>query len=269
MFDHFNTGITFLFNGLLAPFSTLPPVWGLLFISFLTGLLMLWIFKKVSNQKGIRQAKDQIRAHLLGLRLYQNDPRASLQSVTRLFWQNVRYLGFAVQPLLIMMIPVLLILFQLNARFGRRPFNTGEQGIVSVSLNITADPDSISLNPGSGISIETPALWSPADHSLSWRIRTLQRGQQTLGIGMIKRTIWVEDRNRTLVSAVYAVNNAHTLFFPGEKALPGDGPVKCVTVEYPAQNFKWAGVRIHWFVLFLVFSIISGYALKNPLRVEI
>jgi hypothetical protein len=269
MFDQFNRVTTFLFNILLWPFSALPPVWGLLFISILTGLLMLGLFKKVSNQSGIRQTKDRIRAHLLGLRLYQNDPRASVQCVMNMLWQNGRYLGYALQPLLIMMIPVLLIIFQLNARFGRRPFHAGEQGIVSVCLEAESNKKTVELNAGPGISIETPALWSPQEHSFSWRIRALQRGQSTLQVGSIRKTVWVEDRSRTLVSAVYPPGNVHTLFYPGEKAIPHNRDIKSVTVEYPQQTFNWAGMHFHWFILFLIFSIISGYALKKPLGVEI
>jgi hypothetical protein len=269
MFDQFNRIITFLFNIILWPFSELPPVWGLLFASILTGFLMLGIFKKVSNQNGIRRTKDRIRAHLLGLRLYQNDPRASVQCAGNMLWQNLRYLGFAIQPLLIMMIPVLLTIFQLNARFGRRPFHTGEQGIVSACLDAESNTKTLTLNPGPGISIETPALWSQQDHSLSWRIRALHRGQSTLMVGGIGKAVWVEDRGRTLVSAVYTSGDVHTLLYPGEEAIPDSGHIKCVTVDYPRLTFDWAGIHFHWFILFLIFSIISGYALKKPLGVEI
>ena len=51
-----------VFDVLFAPFRSLGPWPGMIFISLATGILMLLIFKKTSNQEGIKRAKNQIKA---------------------------------------------------------------------------------------------------------------------------------------------------------------------------------------------------------------
>ena len=63
--DLFNKIITWIFDILFYPFAGLHPVWGLIFISVITGVLMLLIFKVTSNQAGIRKTKSHIQAYLL------------------------------------------------------------------------------------------------------------------------------------------------------------------------------------------------------------
>ena len=43
-----------VFSVLLWPFRMLAPIWGLAFISVLTGIFMVWVFGRVSNQAGDR-----------------------------------------------------------------------------------------------------------------------------------------------------------------------------------------------------------------------
>ncbi len=42
------------------------------FISLLTGLFMLLVFKLTSNQAGLQRTKDRIKAHLLEFRLFKD-----------------------------------------------------------------------------------------------------------------------------------------------------------------------------------------------------
>ena len=58
--------MTRLFDGIFWPFMGLDPLWSLTLISFATGILMLWIFGKVSDQDRIKVVRDNIRGNLLG-----------------------------------------------------------------------------------------------------------------------------------------------------------------------------------------------------------
>ena len=72
-----------LFDLLFLPFRSLNPWAGMIFISLLTGLLMLLIYRWTSNQAGIRRVKDKIKAHLLELRLYKDNMGVTMKARAR------------------------------------------------------------------------------------------------------------------------------------------------------------------------------------------
>ncbi len=65
---YFNFILNKFFGILFFPFQFIDPLWPLLFISVLTGILMLLAFRYTSNQKEIRKEKDKIKAHLMEMR---------------------------------------------------------------------------------------------------------------------------------------------------------------------------------------------------------
>src|ERR1041384_4367270 len=70
-----NSVITFLFG---LPYGALKwsgPFWSLVGISALAGVLMVWIFGKVSNQKAIEKTRGRLSAELIALRLFKDDLR--------------------------------------------------------------------------------------------------------------------------------------------------------------------------------------------------
>ena len=129
-----NAILNFLFEAVFYPFQSFPPIWGLFFISVLTGVLMLLVFKRISNQEGIRRIKNRIKAHLLEMRLYKDDIRLSFRVMGALLIDNFKYLTFALRPMLVLMIPVLLILIHTGTRYAQRPLQNGESAIVTTEL---------------------------------------------------------------------------------------------------------------------------------------
>jgi uncharacterized membrane protein (DUF106 family) len=68
----FNSFVNTVFELILTPFRNMSPWYGMTVVSFLTGFLMLFIFRFTSNQEGIRRTKNRIKAHLLELRLFKD-----------------------------------------------------------------------------------------------------------------------------------------------------------------------------------------------------
>ena len=129
-----------LFDLLFLPFRGLGPLWALVVFSLLAGILMLWIFGKVSNQDAIRVIRDRIRANMMAIRLYGDDIGLLFCLMGRILRETVVYLKVALLPLLVMLIPVLAILVQLNLSFQARPLQRGEQVLVKVTVR---DPATI------------------------------------------------------------------------------------------------------------------------------
>jgi uncharacterized membrane protein (DUF106 family) len=265
-----------IFDLLLLPFRSLNPWAGMAFISLLTGLLMLVIYRLTSNQAGIRRVKDKIKAHLLELRLFKDNMGVTMRAQRQILGANARYLALNVKPLLVMIIPLILILAQLNLWFGSQPLSVGRPAILKVRLepDVNVLGTEFSLDSPPEITIETPPLRIEESREVDWRFQPTAAGTFNLtvraGDKSYPKTITVEGRHLGKVSSI-KVNKSllDEILYPGEKALPRDSRIKAIEILYPAKRLSLFGLRLHWLIAYLGLSIIFGFALKKPFRVEI
>ena len=135
--DLINRLITGFFNLLFWPLAPLPPLLALTVVSVFAGAVMVWIFGRVSRQEQIRGIKDRIRGNLFGVRLYQHELGVVFRLQKQILADTARYMGLSLAPMLVLLIPMSLIMIQLNLHFASRPLRPGEQAVVRVSV---ADP---------------------------------------------------------------------------------------------------------------------------------
>ncbi len=270
-----NSVIGKIFDIFFLPFRDLGPWAGMAFVSLATAFLMLWIFRLSSNQAGIRKAKNAIKAHLLELRLFKDNMRVSFRAQKGILKANLRYIGYNTKPLLIMIIPLVLILAQLNLRFGYRAFHPGEETLVKIKTDGTIDPQDLALvlEASGGIAIETEAVRIPDEREMAWRVRavTADPAHMTISLG-----------GRTLIKSVIISGNTFSrkspmrtrgfvkeILYPGEKPLPGELPLRSFEILYPPASLMLFGLAVHWIIAYFVLSIAFGFAFKGVFRVEI
>ena len=73
---------------------------------------MVVVFRYTSNQKAIRVAKDHLKAHLLAVRLFQDQLQVVLISYWRILRSTGSYLRLAFMPLLYVSVPLILLMVQ-------------------------------------------------------------------------------------------------------------------------------------------------------------
>jgi len=273
MINIINTLLNTLFNIILFPFQNLNSFWPILFVSMLTGIVMLSIFKKVSNQQKIHQVKNNIKAYLLELRLYNDDIGLSLSAVSKVFTANILYFLQVVKPLFFLFIPVSLILIQIGSRYGNRPLKIKEETIISVTAKDNTLLQKISLSDSEGINIMTDPVRIPDDNKIFWRIQGVEKGiwnvRCTYDTLSINKSVVVGQKAHLLsLSRTYKWSLA-AILNPAEKTLPDNHFLKEITVHYPHQPVEFAGLHIHWLILFFILSIAFGFAFKGFLGVEI
>jgi len=265
-----------IFDLLLLPFRSLNPWAGMAFISLLTGLLMLFIYRLASNQTGIRDVKSRIKAHLLELRLYKDNMGVTMRAQGQILGANLRYLALNLKPLVVMIVPLVLILAQLNLWFGAEPLPTGRPAILKVKLKPGVDVlgTEFSLESPPEIAIETPPLRLEELREVDWRIRPVSAGRFELGIKagdkVYHKNVAVDGKYLEKVSPLKVKPSLlDEALYPGEKPLPGDGRIESIEIIHPAKKLGLFGLKLHWLVAYLGLSIIFGFALKKPFRVEI
>ncbi|MBI3735296.1 hypothetical protein HY256_02145, partial [Candidatus Sumerlaeota bacterium] len=157
-----NSILTSLFSLLVLPLRGLSPFWALAIISLVAGILMLWIFGKVSNQEAIKRIRTTIGGNLIGARLYRHDIGVVTRLQARVIRDTFIYMRYSLAPMLIMFIPMTVILTQLNLNFESRPLKKGEKTLLKAKVRGEESlSGKIEIEVPKGIIVETPPVRIP------------------------------------------------------------------------------------------------------------
>lgn len=264
-----------IIDSLFLPLRSFSPWVAMLVISLLTGLLLIVIYKLVSDQPGLKITKNKIKAYLLELRLFADDFSVSLSAQGQLLLWNLKYILHALRPLAVMIIPLFLLLSHLNLWFAWEPLSPGERTIVKIKLKEKVDPLTInvSLEPTEGYEIETSPLRIATEREICWRIKVLKPGKFQMPINLdgqkVIKEIIIGRHSLSRLSSVRPASGLwRQLMAPGENPLPASS-IEEITIKYPSRRFNFLGLRLHWLVAYFILSILAGLIFKKPLKVEI
>lgn len=280
----FNTVINNIFGVLFYPFRSLNPWFAMTFISLLTAVLMLIVFRLTSNQEGISRVKNLIKAHLLEIRLFKDNMSASFRAQGNILRLNLKYIGYTLKPLLVMIVPLVLILIQLNLWFGHSALKPGDQTILKVKLSQGVNPldTELKVRPSSSFSIESPPLRIEENREINWRLRAAgDKGHHTLtltsGDIQVSKSIAVDLESLHKISTVRTGKKFFDqLFNPGEPPLPENAPISSIEIGYSEKKFSLFGWKIGsflgvpgWLWVYFILSVIFAFALKGLFKVNI
>jgi hypothetical protein len=272
--NRFNTITSALFDPILAPFGEEHAWFDLLFWSVAGGIVALIVYKYVSNQGGIQRAKNAIKVHLMEIRLFKDDIAVVLAATAKILLKNGLYLGHNILPMLVMIVPMMTILFQLEAHYAHDPLPVGsvEPLIVKVDREVPGVPDTatglaaaVHLELPAGLSLDAPPVRT-ADGEIAWRLRAEQPGDHVVAIHVgdqvVEKRIAVGGPPRKV--PVLRTKGLEGLLYPGEPGLPAESPVYSAELPYPDRDLGWfpdgeMGVLATFFGL----SLLSGFALKG------
>jgi uncharacterized membrane protein (DUF106 family) len=270
-----NAALRAAFDLLLLPFRSLPPLVGLLVVSVAAAVAMLIVFKKTSNQARLEVVKRQIHACLFELRLFSDDLPAILRAQGEILRHNLRYLGLSLVPMLVMLVPLALVVAQLQFHYGYRGLRPNDDFVVTVQLKegqADARPTA-SLAAPPGLAVETPAVWIPTERELAWRLRAREWGDYELKVSLNGReyvkTAQVSEAVRRRSPVRLEPGLINQVLYPAEDPLPGDAPVAAISVGYRESDVPVLGWAVNWLVLFLVLSIAFAFALRRRMGVTL
>src|SRR5271167_4941455 len=104
-------------------------------VSLVVGLLMVVLFGYTSDQKAIGVAKDQLKAHLLAVRLYRDQIPVVMGSYGKILRGTGRYLKLAFKPLLYVIIPITLLIAQIDRYLGQAPIPVNAPFLLTVRVS--------------------------------------------------------------------------------------------------------------------------------------
>jgi hypothetical protein len=269
--------ITRAFDALFTPFAALHPWVGLTVVSAVTGVVMLLIFGKTSNQKKIAETKDKLKAYVMEMWIFRNSTPVMFSALGRVLKNNAQYLRHSLRPVVFLIIPVLIIMVQLGIRYQNAPLMPGDKAVVSVKLRdgvVPSDTD-LKLVAPKGVRVISPALRIDPKGEVQWEIRAEQPGHHEMALvangETVRKSVDVGPTRRLgRVGALKPRANSWDAFlYPAEAPVPAGSVVQSIAVTYPRRELSFLGLTVNWLLAFFIISVAAGFALKGVFGIEV
>jgi len=271
MIQKINYLITRIFDIILYPFSFISEFWGILFLSIAMSFVVLWLYKWISSPRLIREAKDQIKASILAIRLYKDSGKVIIFSFFKSLLYTFKYFGLNLLPLLLI-IPVLFPAFvQMDIRYGIRAFKPGDEIVVKAKFNSDIQDLNIQLLPDKHYKLKMNPVSIKVLKETDWKLEALEPGVVQLKIkakdNVFQKTIWIGETRSAISNKKMRESSWDHFINPAEKRFP-QGVLDSVIVKHPAKQITFAGITTYWWVFNLILVVIIVLALKNRFGIE-
>jgi len=151
-------------------------------VSVVVGLAMVVLFGYTSDQKAIGIAKDQLKAHLLAVRLYRDQIPVVMGSYGKILRGTVRYLKLAFKPLLYVIVPITLLMVQMDRYLGQTPIPVNAPFLLTVHFSSSDALNDATLALPSEIVMTAPPVHIAADYQIVWRLAGTRDGSYEMNI---------------------------------------------------------------------------------------
>ncbi len=262
-----------VFDAVYAVLGRFHPAVALVVISGGFGVAALLVIRYCSNQTAVGRIKDEIKAHLLAIKLYRDELRVMFQALPRILWATVRLQGHMIPPLLLMIGPMILACAQMAARHEWRPLRVGERAVLTIGLRRSTPVSTTEVIPRLPREVTMDhRVRSVRPNEVSWYVQASQPGRHRLAFSVGSRRYLKElvvGRTGERVSPLrHSGGLGQSILYPGEEPFAARSVVQYVSVAYPAVD-SWFYGSTWWIVWFLVLSIAIALIFKPFLKVKL
>ncbi len=264
--------ITRLFDVVCGPLGG-HAAWAMVLISAVTGLWAMGLFKLATPQKKLARQRDRLLGHIYEMGMYQDHLRVLARIQRDLAVANMRYLGLTLPALLVLLVPMVLTLAQLEGRFAHRPLRPGESVVLQVGWGGGGGQAGVGLRLPAGVELAAGPVRDPATGKVVWRLRALEQGRWpvtvTVGGQPAARAVITVGEGLPLLGGRLGATWWERLLYPGGLPLPAGSQVASLEVDYPPRATAYLGVELNWLAAFMILSLATGLAMKDVLGVEL
>jgi hypothetical protein len=273
-----NTAANALGSFVLAPIAVLPGWASATLVSAATGFLLLVVFKYTSHQRAIKAVRNDIKAHLLALKLFKESAWVALRAQARIFLGAGQLLALAVVPMLVMVLPVCLLLSQLALWYQSRPLQVGEEAVVTMKLHCDAKTawPKVSLQRTDALETSIGPVRVFSKREICWYIKARQPGYHRMVFLVdgqrIEKELAIgegagEDFMRISTERP-AWDWSEALMNPAEPPFGPGSPVQSIEIDYP-ERFSWKICGIDpWLIYWFGVSMLSGLLFRPLFNVS-
>ncbi len=260
---------------LLAPIGVLPGWLSATIVSAVTGVLMLVIFKYTSNQGAIRRVRDDIKAHLLAVKLFKDSTSVTLRAQGRILLGALRLLVLAIVPMLVMVVPVCLLLGQIGLWYQYRPLRVGEEAVLTLKLNGDAASSwpEVQLEPTPAVDVTVGPVRVLSKREVCWKLKGRESGYHRVSFRVDQQTshkeLAIGDGLMRLSAQRPGWRWSDALLYPRERPFRPDSPVESIEVAYRRDPTSWTTGSDWWVAYWFVMSMVAAFCFRPFLKVNI
>ncbi len=154
-----------IFNPWLGPVLNLPPFWAILIISAGITLLITIVYKYTTNQKEMKQIKEDLKKYQKEMRK-EKDPKKMMATQKKALDLNMKYMMSSFKSTLYTFIPIIIIFAWLNSHIAYYPLYPDQEFTVTAkfaegakgNITLTAVPD-LNIDSSTQEIVDRQAEW--------------------------------------------------------------------------------------------------------------
>jgi len=245
-----------VFNPVLLPLVKWNPFWAIVIISFLISLMIVVIYKLVTNQTEMKKLKEEQKEYQKRLKSLKSNPEEMMKVQKEAMKKNMAYMKHSFKPTLITFIPIILIFGWMNGHLAFEPIYPNE----AYSVTATFDDDltgEAELIVDEGTELRSEAK-QKINEDTTWNLKS--------DIGEHFLTVKVEQDEQTKKVLI-----TEELKYEEPISVYQHSGIKSISINYnklrPAGEFSLFGWQPGWLGWYIIFSLVFSMGLRKLLKI--
>ncbi|MBW2963287.1 DUF106 domain-containing protein [Candidatus Woesearchaeota archaeon] len=250
-----------IFSGLLDPvlnpILVLGPFWAILILSLIISLAITLVYKFATNQKKMKELKDEMKANQKKMKEMKNEPQKLMAMQKEAMKKNMEYMKHSFKATFITLIPILIIFGWMQAHLAYQPIMPGDEFSVTTIFNEDIEGEVEIVVPE-----EIEVLGETkqeANSEVAWKLKALEEGDY-----------FIDFKNEgKVVSKEVIVSKSLKYAEPIEDKWKKTFGV--IQIDYnkltPLGKFSIFGWQPGWLAWYIVFSVVFSMSLRKILRI--
>lgn len=228
-----------------------PPLAVTVAISFLMSLLIVVIYKLMTNQTEMKQLKSDLKDYQKQMKEHKNDTEKLMKLQKEAMSVNMKYMGKSMKPNLIAFIPIILIFGWMNAHLAYEPLPPGQEFALTATME-DAINSNVTLTVPEGLAIVGENTKEITDGTVDFTLKgeegeyyaTLEHGDSKVD----KRILITTARDYAEVTETYK-----------------DSPFESVQLGNDKLRVLW---KLTWIWTYIIFAILFSTVLRKLMKVH-
>lgn len=265
-----------LCSALFVPLANYPSL-ALTIAAAILGIVCALLYGKFSPQKRLKAVKRGIAAEFLRVLVFRRDLKTMLAAQLALLWGGVKYLLVSVPPIAVLLVPMVLILSEMNLWLGYRALKPGESALIEVQLSQlqARAATSLALTPlSSEMSVSAPVRQGKLGLG-SWMLTATAQGAPQIRLATQQSSLDLpisvsESPALQRLAPNYSSDFWQQLMMPtGNASVNIQSPFEQVSLELPQRELNFFGWQTGWLAPFFILTIAFGYLAARLAKIEV
>ena len=255
-----------ILDPILNPLLSLPPLLGIIIISFIISLLITLVCKYFTDQELLKSLKEKIKKHQEEMKKHKENPEKMMKIQKDAMQVNMKYMMHSMRSTIITFLPIILIFGWMSSNLGYEPISYDEEFNVTAyftSEDITRA--SLDIMPKNDFILMTGKNQLVEENIAKWKLKSPTKEKCIMDPCVY--TLIIKTNNNTYDKEIQiseikyknpeqSFNNKEIIIKISNKRIE---PLKMLPIPW-VKNWGWLGS-------YILFSLIFSLGLKKVLKV--